>query len=235
MISTLLVSLFAGLISNSSYAQNAHYDGSQEHVDVAISELLNRIQSDPPDVLVVLGSKVIPGRNIRRRVLGTARIYQALTAKPDVIVSGGNAMGPLHPLRETERLCALRRADQEHDARRRHRIEQDAPFNLTEADSMCVQLVQDHGIPIEKIFLEGQASSTVENARFSERIIMSGTYRHALVITTTENETNHAARALHSFRLERQNDNAQTRFKLSGVSWPYEHGPAPWLQIEGSR
>lgn len=67
--------------------------------------------------------------------------------------------------------------------------------SIVEAEMMAA-LARDASVPAERVFLEDRSRSTMENARFSARIMQGRGWRTALVVT----DALHLPRALLAFR-----------------------------------
>jgi uncharacterized SAM-binding protein YcdF (DUF218 family) len=193
--------------------------------------LFSQIQALAPEAIVVLGASVTPGINLGRRIRAAARLAASLgKVAPTILLTGGNPTEKPRVAVGTEALCTVQQCLTEPDSDRCEAFALGKPVAVSEAVTMCRILVTEFAVPVESLILEGRASSTIGNARFSVPLLSQFKFKSALILTTTSGESNHAARALNNFETAQSSSPLEQQIRFSAVSWPYSGGPPAWLR-----
>lgn len=193
--------------------------------------LLSQIKELAPEAIVVLGASVTPGVNLGRRVRAAGRLVPHLgKVATTVVLTGGNPMEKPRIVEGTEALCTVQQCLTEPKSDRCEAFAQGRPIAISEAVTMCRILVTEFSVPVESLIVEGRASSTIGNARFTVPLLSQSEFKSALILTTTSGESNHAARALNNFETAQSTVPLESKIRFSAVSWPYPGGPPAWLR-----
>lgn len=195
-------------------------------------KLQEQIRTLQPDALVVLGASVVPGINLGRRIRAAGRLLRSYGANqpPVVLLTGGNPKEPPRIVSGIEAQCVARQCLTEPDSDRCQAYRQGKSVSMSEAATLCRILASEFKFPIDKMILEGRATSTVGNANLSVPLLASRGLAKAVILTTTDGEANHAARALRNFETAKQQHQSAKLIQFWAVSWPYLGGPPAWLK-----